>query len=101
VDEEFAGYGGRMEEATEVVSGAVEKTGVRVVALIALDKSPTGRMLIVSLAAGPGVVDATLLVTSVEVVGGPGGTTMSEGVGVGVTSTAELIDSAGIGVGVM
>jgi hypothetical protein len=102
---EFEGKDGTIEfeddDSTTDVSEAVEKMGVRKVALMAVDRFPAGRMLMMSLAEmevverSAGVIEA--LVISSDVFVGPGGSTMLED---GVAPTAELEDSAGVGVNV-
>jgi hypothetical protein len=97
------------DEAIAVVSGAVENMGVKKVALMALDMSPTGRMVKIS----PGAVEVmedtvdgtASLVGLIVVLSGPGGATMLielvafAGADVVVASNAELVASI-VGVGV-
>jgi hypothetical protein len=102
VDVEFAGKGGIPADGVKsgrLVSGPVEKTGVRNVAFIAVDSDPTGRMENISLAETSEVDEASgfdvLVGISVDVLGGPGGITISEVV---VASGVGLVISAGVGV---
>lgn len=77
-------------------SGAVTKIVVRKVALIAVVRSPTGRMDIMISLSGAGVVDGIReTTTSVGVAEGPGGMMIS------IADEAGLVASADVGVTVM
>jgi hypothetical protein len=88
---EFRGYGGRIGVREAESAGPVEKS--RLVALMAVDRSPTGRIDIILLSelevvkeanaedVGVGVSD---VMSAAVVIGGPGGSTAD---GVGVTYT--------------